>query len=72
MKSKKILSILDDLRYEVDVNDISIGNISTKKIIKAIEAAMEAVEENKKLRKENKKLKLELSAFNLEEEDRIM
>ena len=58
MKTKKVLSILAELKDEVGLNDISIGeDISTKKIANALDFAIEAINKNKKLQKKNEKLK---------------
>lgn len=73
MKIKNTISILSNLRDELELNDVGIGeDISSKKITKALDAAIEAIEVNKVLKKENKKLKSELSALEYSDEDRTM
>lgn len=68
MKIKKVVSILDNLRCELELNDVEIGeDISTKKIVSALDTAIEALKENKKLRKKNEKLKAKIKEF--EEDD---
>jgi len=54
MKVKKIIAKLEDVRNEYNLPFEE--NESNKKIVKALDEAIDAVKENKKLREKNEKL----------------